>query len=78
MRKGRKKDFWDIHELTSEFTLDQMLSLHKERYPYTHDSELIKTNFTQFDKAEIAPDPVCLRGKYWELIKQDLVDFVKE
>ena len=74
--KGRKKDFWDLHELTLEFSLEEMLSLHEERYPYTHDRELIKTNFVNFDDADYFVDPVCLRGKYWEVIKMDLVEFV--
>lgn len=76
-RGGRKKDFWDLHELMPEYTLKQMLKLHKKRHPFTHDSKLIKTNFTRFDDADGDFDPICLREKYWELIKLDLIDFVK-
>lgn len=74
---GRKKDFWDLHELTAKYSLQDMLTLHKERNPYNHDEELITHNFSQFEKADQDYDPVCLRGKYWELIKLDLMDFVK-
>lgn len=73
---GRKKDFWDLHELIGNYTLQDMLNLHEERYPYTHNAELIKHNFTQFEKADRDFNPVCLRGKHWELIKMDLVEFV--
>jgi hypothetical protein len=27
-RGGRKKDFWDLHELLNQYTVSQMLSLH--------------------------------------------------
>ena len=29
-RGGRKKDFWDIHELMDEYSFEQMLALHKK------------------------------------------------
>jgi hypothetical protein len=72
-RTARKKDFWDIHELLSKHTIAQMIALHKERYPYNHDEALIRTNFTDFSRADEDFDPICLRGKYWELIKLDMV-----
>jgi hypothetical protein len=72
-RKGRKKDFWDIHELFETFTVPQMLSLHKQRYPHSHNESEILTNFVDFTDADDAFDPICLRGKYWELIKFDII-----
>lgn len=78
LRGGRKKDFWDIHSLISEYRFQRMLDLHKERYPYTHDLELIKVNFCKFDDANDDFNPICLQNKYWEVIKLDLLDFVKE
>ncbi|MCQ4035387.1 nucleotidyl transferase AbiEii/AbiGii toxin family protein [Kaistella montana] len=64
-RIGRKKDFWDMHELLLQYDLSSMLSLHQQRYPYSHDEELIMNNLTNFDLAEDDFDPICLRGKYW-------------
>ena len=74
-RGGRKKDFWDIHELIPDYSFKQMLGLHKKRYPYIHERKLLKTNFTRFETADTDFDPICLRGKHWELIKLDLIDF---
>jgi hypothetical protein len=72
---GRKKDFWDIHELMDDYSIEEMLSLHEERYPYGHDQKAIIINFSSFEKADNDFDPICLRGKYWELIKLDLIEF---
>lgn len=76
-RGGRKKDFWDIHELKDDFTIDEMLSLHFKKHEYSHNKNLIKTNFTVFEKADEDFDPVCLRNKTWEIIKLDMIDYAQ-
>jgi predicted nucleotidyltransferase component of viral defense system len=76
-RKGRKKDFWDIHELMERYTFTQMIELHKKRYPYNHDAQLIIANLADFEKADRDFEPRCLRGKYWEFIKLDIVQAVQ-
>jgi len=76
-RGGRKKDFWDLHELLPKYPVPAMLDLHKERYQYTHEREIILRNLTDFYLADEDFDPVCLRGKYWEFIKEDIEDAVK-
>lgn len=70
---GRKKDFWDLHELLSSYTIEQMLNLHQQRSPWTHDRESLIHKFTDFKSADEDFDPKCLKGKYWEFIKTDFV-----
>jgi hypothetical protein len=73
-RGGRKKDFWDLHELLDTYSIEQMIELHKQRYLYMHDEQLIKSNLTDFSSADEDFDPVCLRGKIWEIIKLDIAE----
>jgi len=75
-RDGRKKDFWDLHELLPKYSINEMLELHKLRYEFSHDRELILNNFKNFSKADQDFEPICLRGKYWEFIKEDLRDAI--
>jgi len=75
-RGGRKKDFWDIHELLEDYSLERMLQLHSSRYPYTHSPDLLRTKFTDFTLADDDFNPRCLKGKHWELIKLDLIELV--
>jgi predicted nucleotidyltransferase component of viral defense system len=75
-RNGRKKDFWDLHELLNSYSIDLMLSFYTERYPYAGNEKEVINNLTQFDFAENDPDPVCLKGKYWDLIKLDFVEAI--
>jgi hypothetical protein len=37
----REKRLWDLHELLRSHDLSQMLDLHEQRYPYSHDKDLI-------------------------------------
>jgi len=77
-RGGRKKDFWDIHELLDYLSLEQMLALHTERYPYSHSKEVLINKLVDFQFADDDFNPVCLKGKYWELIKEDFCDLIKD
>jgi len=74
---GRKKDFWDIHELMEHFTWSEMLDFFLKRYPYSHKREEIIKKLTDFNNAEADPDPICLKKKHWELIKIDIEESIK-
>jgi hypothetical protein len=75
-RGGRKKDFWDLHELLNKYSLNDMLELHHKRHEYTHNRDEIIANFANFTSADEDIDPICLKGKFWELIKLDFVELV--
>jgi len=77
-RGARKKDFWDLHELLDSYSIPQMIQLHEERYPYSHDPNEILRNFTNFETADNDFEPICLKGKYWELIKLDIVEVIEK
>jgi predicted nucleotidyltransferase component of viral defense system len=70
-RGGRKKDFWDVHELLDSMSIHDMLSYYEKRYPYGHTKENLIQSLTKFDSADDDFDPDCLRQKHWELIKLD-------
>ena len=71
-RGGRKKDFWDLHQLAEKYNLAKMIALHAEGFLWTHDELAIIQNFTDFSSADKDFDPICLRGKQWPFIKEDL------
>ena len=70
-RGGRKKDFWDLHMLRNHYSVEQMLSLYEERYPYGATREECVNGLTNFSVADTEPDPKCLQEKVWQLIKLD-------
>jgi len=75
-RGGRKKDFWDLHELLNDYSLREMMALHKRRTEFTHDEAQIRRNLLDFAKADEEYEPICLRGKYWEFIKEDFEEVI--
>lgn len=77
LRAGRKKDFWDIHELMESYSLEELLMKFGERYPY-HREEDVLDGLTNFSDADNQLDPICLKRKFWELIKYDIEEIVKK
>jgi predicted nucleotidyltransferase component of viral defense system len=77
-RRGRKKDFWDLHEALNTYTIDEMIELHKLRFEWTHDPVLIQKNFVNFSTTDTDFDPICLKGKVWQFIKDDFEELVQK
>jgi predicted nucleotidyltransferase component of viral defense system len=73
-RGGRKKDFWDLHEVLPLYDINKMLDLHRQRFEWTHEEKTIIENFTNFKEAEDDLTPICLRSKEWVFIKEDFED----
>lgn len=76
-RSGRKKDFWDLIELLEHFSLSDLIGFFKQKYQYTEIEELYK-GLTDFEQADNEVDPICVKGRYWELIKADIIDLVTD
>lgn len=71
-RGGRKKDFWDLHELSTRYSVAEMLDLYEKRYPYGFSREDVLQGFKNFDKADAEPDPMCLLQIDWNIVKKEL------
>lgn len=71
-RGGRKKDFWDIHELLGLYGATDMLCLYEKRYPYGYSREDVLHGFENYSIADNEPDPHCLKNKKWDTVKEDL------
>lgn len=68
---GRKKDFWDVHELLNHFTIEQMIEHYEIRYPYGRTKTQLLNALIHFDVADKDFNPICIKQKKWELIKLD-------
>lgn len=74
---GRRKDFWDLHELLNLYSIEQMIECYWARFPWKNDEGLIRSQLTNFQLAdEEDEDPKCLRGKEWAFIKQDFIELL--
>ena len=75
---GRKKDFWDLHELLEKFTLDQMIHFYLKRYPYSLSKKELLARIIDFSEAEDDFLPNCYKDKDWENIKLDFIELIEK
>lgn len=73
----RRKDFWDIHELLESYTLSEMADWAIKRYPWSVTKESVKDGFKRLPQIKDFTEVVCMKGKYWEFIVEDLLDEAK-
>jgi len=57
VQRGARKKILDLHELLEQYSPQQMIDLHSERYPFAHDEIAIRSNFTFFIGADDDFDP---------------------
>lgn len=75
----RQKDFWDIHELSNRYSLREMIEWGVQRNEYAVSEEDILKGFQKMDDILESPEGIdCFCGNYWELVKDDLKELVKE
>lgn len=68
--RGKKKDFWDLHELLQHHSLQQIMDWHKQKYPSQMLAISIPNALTYFTDAEDSEEPVSLKGQTWESVKK--------
>ena len=69
LRRGTKKDFWDIHELLAHFKLEQIIMYFEKKFPDQRQLISLPQALVYFDDADLSPDPICLKGLKWATVK---------
>jgi predicted nucleotidyltransferase component of viral defense system len=69
LRRGVKKDFWDIAELMQHYTVENFIDYYMQKYPTQRQLISIPRALTYFEDAEKSENPVCLKEKTWEKVK---------
>lgn len=73
-KEQRRKDFWDIHELLESYTLSEMVEWGTQRYPWSVTKESVKDGIERLPQIKDFTEVICMKGKYWEFIVEDLLD----
>jgi predicted nucleotidyltransferase component of viral defense system len=71
MNRGSKKDFFDVVELISHFTLDELFDFFFRKFPNVNQFALVKS-LTWFEDADNDPEPEMLNGQTWEQVKDSI------
>jgi len=76
--RGVKKDFYDIYELLSVYSIQQFIDAYYEKYPRQMLLISIPEALTYFADAEETEAPISLKGQTWEKVKQQIQKAVNE
>jgi predicted nucleotidyltransferase component of viral defense system len=78
MKRGVKKDFWDIAELLQHHTVDDFIKYYTKKYPSQQLLVSVPFALSYFDDAEESEDPVSLKGQTWPAVKKFIQQKVSE
>lgn len=67
--RGKKKDFWDIAELLTYYSVHDFITFHKEKYRTQNLLITVPQAMTYFADAEESEDPISLKGQTWDGVK---------
>jgi predicted nucleotidyltransferase component of viral defense system len=76
--RGKKKDFWDLHELLKHYSLQQIMDWHKQKFPNQMLAISIPHAITYFVDADESESPVSFKKQTWEMVKKDISRVVRE
>lgn len=68
VNRGSKKDFYDLAELLSHFSLEELLEWFANKYRQSEPFMVLRS-LTWFEDAEKEPDPVSNKGMDWIEVK---------
>ncbi|MCY7422803.1 MAG: nucleotidyl transferase AbiEii/AbiGii toxin family protein [Chitinophagaceae bacterium] len=81
MKRGVKKDFWDIAELLKQYTVEDFIKFYTQKYPSQQLLVSVPFALTYFIDAEESEAPVSLKGQTWngvkKFIQQKVNDYLK-
>lgn len=76
--RGRKKDFWDVAELLNDYSIDDFIKFHTEKYTSQNLLITVPQALTYFADAEESEDPISLKKQTWETVKEFINAKVRE
>lgn len=81
LKRGVKKDFWDIAELLHHYSVEDFIKFYSKKYPSQQLLISVPFAMTYFIDADESEDPVSLKGQTWKSVKkyiqQHVNDFLK-
>lgn len=78
LKRGIKKDFWDISELLNHYSISDFIDFYNKKYPNHQLLISIPQSLTYFADAEESEDPVSLKRQTWKKVKSEIQRKVNE
>jgi len=78
LKRGVKKDFWDISELLRQYTVEDFINAYNTKYPNQQVLISIPQALIYFADAEESEDPISLKGQTWKGVKKTIQQAVSD
>lgn len=78
LKRGVKKDFWDIAELLEHYSADELIDSYNKKYPNQQLLISIPQALIYFGDAEKSEDPVSLKSQSWQMVKKQIQQKVND
>ncbi|HXS57671.1 MAG TPA: nucleotidyl transferase AbiEii/AbiGii toxin family protein [Hanamia sp.] len=78
LKRGAKKDFWDIAELLQHYSIENFISFYNKKYTSQQLLISIPQAIIYFDDAEESEAPISLKGQTWEQVKHSIREKVRD
>jgi len=76
--RAKKKDFWDLYELFSHYSLQEIMDWHQQKYPSQMLAISIPHALTYFVEAEETEEPRSFKRQTWEGVKKGIMKVVRD
>jgi hypothetical protein len=77
LRRGEKKDYFDIATVLSKYSLHQIIGFYKTRHK-SDDEALVLRFLASYSDIRVQPDPLMLNGLNWEACERILSKHLKD
>ena len=78
LKRGVKKDFWDISEILNHYTIEDIIDCYNRKYPNHQLLISIPQALIYFADAEESEEPVSLKGQTWDGVKKHIQQKVND
>ena len=78
LKRGVKKDFWNIAELFNHYSLESCVDVYTRKYPDQMLLISIPYALSWFYNAEESEEPKSLKGQTWPGVKKLIQEKVRE
>ncbi len=76
--RAKKKDFWDLFELLQNYSLQEIINWHQQKYPSQMLLISIPHAITYFVDADESETPVIFKKQTWNLVQKGIQKAVRD
>ncbi|HRN35198.1 MAG TPA: nucleotidyl transferase AbiEii/AbiGii toxin family protein [Saprospiraceae bacterium] len=74
--RGKRKDFYDLYYLLRDYSLEDLISFNKKKFPDSNEMIIIKS-LGYFDDADLDQQPILMEQVSWSTVKKTISDHLQ-